>query len=181
MAPHLRFALIFFALFVIVKMLLFNIQKHDDWYLAVIFCNILYLLLAVFFTIRNVYRGIPPQNTTYLDIVKTALKPGMIYTLLISGFVYLYYNKIDASFTKKRVNETIARASQFYDAEKEKNTDPELLKIPKDEYIKKATQSAEFMYSPFVACTLGMIGLVFMSLLYAIIIAWAWKVFLYKF
>jgi hypothetical protein len=180
MAPHFRFSLLFVALYVIVKMLLFNINKHDEWYLAIIFTNILFLLLAVFFTVRVVYKGKQPTAITYLDIVKTALKPGMLYAILLSGFIYLYYAKIDSGFTQKRIAETTQRAAQFYDAEKIKNTDKELLKLSKDEYVLKASQSAQFIYSPFVASTLGMIGLVFMSLLYAIIIAWAWKAYLYK-
>jgi len=180
MAPYFRFALIFFTLFVIIKMVLFNLRKNDDWYLAAIFCNILFLLLAIFFTVRSTYKSTNPGSISYLDVVKTALKPAMLYAVLLSGFVYLYYSKIDSGFTRVRVVETTKKAAQFYDIEKQKNTDIELLKIPREEYIKKAAQSAEFIYSPFVACTLSMIGLVLMSLLYSIIISWAWKAYLYK-
>ena len=69
------------------------------------------MLLSMFFITSSSSIGLylskrlQRQYNTLIDDLKTAMAPAMIFTVLVSGFSYVYYNNINTEYIANKLNE----------------------------------------------------------------------------
>jgi len=118
---------------------------------------------------------------SFLEDIKMALQGGIMFTILVSGFVYIYHTKIDASIIDTKVEAFIANVKKAVPDEK---TYFELqLKYPEDktwqdktylDYMENQEDSARGFISPWsfsiMHTIVGLLLTVFFSIFVTLIL-----------
>ncbi|MFB6257562.1 MAG: DUF4199 domain-containing protein [Flavobacteriales bacterium] len=160
----LKYPLLLFALGVILKLVvhLYGLQYQGLDYLSKLALP-LFLILSVFLAMweeRSLQKG-------FIDKVKTGMKAGMVFAVLISGFSYVYYGTLDPDYFKMR-NERLVRALK---KEKEKaGKDPEKRDPMPDKSVKEYRKDLRSSTTPFRVSTLNMLFFTFLSILASLMI-----------
>lgn len=132
--------------------------------------NTLFLLLAVFFSIRketSLRKGAP---TSFLVDIKTGLKAAGIYAVSISIFVYLYYNVIVPDYTEAKI-ETIRLTAEAHDfAELQQIAPEEYGGMSHEEFIDLMVENARFWLNPTKVVPITLLGLMMTGFVYTFIL-----------
>lgn len=138
---------------VIVKMLVFVTgNQFSDIGRYAIFVNIFIIMIAVFWGIREHKKNVGNQST-YLEDVKEGMKTASWFAIILSVFVYCYYNYIDTKYFAIRLQENLELAES-------QNMD-----------VEKARETGEIVLSPFFHTTMTLIGFILMGAFYSTLIA----------
>ncbi len=106
MKPTVKFGLIFAAIWIGFKLILFSTLTGPDRYnlqpaiLANILCLLLAITLGLYFHKRNA-----TEQSNALGDIKSAMGAGMIYTMIVTVFLYFYYSKIDPEYNQHQRSE----------------------------------------------------------------------------
>lgn len=170
-----RSAVLFASVFIIVKLIFFNAGWHSKYYPAIIFINILLVLLAMVTGLWSEAKHSKPKGS-YLEIVKSCLRPAALYIVLVTAFVYLYYNAIDKEHVKNLVEQRMAAAEKM-DFEELQKSNIEFKEMTRNDFLDRERENAEQIFSPFSVATATLFGLLMLSFFYALIIAYVYKRF----
>lgn len=161
MRPPVKYALVFFSLFAIGKIILFQMGLQQQQYQMVILANLLFVLLAVFFALREITKTRGPEGVSFLADVKLGLQTAALYALLTASFVYVYYKWIDVEFLNSMQEHLITQVETAIENES----------IPKGttkhQFLEDSARQAEMIYSPGSQFTITMIGLIMMGFIYS--------------
>lgn len=172
-----RIALIFALLFVILKLTLFNMGKHEDLYVVVVFGNIFFILMTMIFGLRT-WKKANPGKRSYTDDVKITMQGAVLYVVLVSAFAYLYYTGIDKQFIATRIQERVEIAEKADFDELQKKHPEKLSGKTREDFIDEEREQAILWYSPFFMSTLMLMAGLIISLFYSFLIAWFWRKFM---
>jgi hypothetical protein len=176
MSVTLRAALLAFSIYVITKLVLFNIGKHDEWYMLVVFQNILCIIIAMVFTLRGTFKEKGPSKG-YVEDVKIAMRGAALYVILASAFAYFFYSAIDHDYMHRNVEAQMVRVRAVnFDSLQKANPD-RLAALSRDSFVEKEQEYAEMIYSAFFSTTVMLVGSLLLSFFYSLVIAWVWKKF----
>jgi len=75
-----------------------------------LFCLLVSISLALFYTKREKNY----DESFFLDDFKIALQGGIVYTLIISGFIYVYHEYIDSSIKDALVQDRVTALHEAY-------------------------------------------------------------------
>lgn len=134
--------------------------------------NILCLLLAITFGLYF-HKRRSQEQANALDDIKNALSAGLPYTLIVSGFLYLYYGKIDAEFTDHKVSERLTaiekqlKDDQVWEDFKRSNTDYET--YSKEQFYKEEKTKIEAANSPKAIFVMSLLGGLMLGTFYSIL------------
>ncbi|MFN3916447.1 MAG: DUF4199 family protein [Flavobacteriales bacterium] len=132
--------------------------------------NTLFLLLAVFISIRKetkLRKGIP---TSFLVDIKTGLKAVGVYALSITVFVYFYYNFIVPDYTIAKV-ETVRAAAQAHDfAELQRISPKEYGGMSHEEFVELMVKNAQYWLNPSKVVPITLLGLMLIGFIYTFIL-----------
>ncbi len=118
----------------------------------VIFMHMLFILLAVFLTIRtNRIEGVDERKSMGHDI-KTGFKAGGLYSVLTVAFVFIYFKYVDVNYFVFKQQELVG--SQL-------KNDPSIDPV-------KAKASVESFFSLMNYCTVTLLALIVISFLYTV-------------
>lgn len=170
-----RSAVLFASVFIIVKLIFFNAGWHGKYYPLIIFINILLVLLAMVTGLWSEGKHSKPK-TAYLEIVKSCLRPAALYILLVTAFVYLYYNVIDKDHCRDLVEQRM-EAAEKVDFKKMQETRAEYKDLTRNDFLDKEKENAEKIFSPFSVATATLFGLLMISFFYSLVIAYVYKRF----
>lgn len=112
------------------------------------------------------------ETNAFLDL-KNAMASGMIFSVIISLFIYLYHSRIDQGFHLKykaerefKLKQAINDPKKFEALKKENGNEF----LTKKEIVKKANQYSDTMGSPKMFATLTILFLTLLSTFYSIMI-----------
>lgn len=171
-----RSAVIFASCFIIAKLIFFNAGWHSKFYVGIIFINILMVLLAMVYGMWMERKHSQTPKNSYLEIVKSCMRPAMLYVLLVTAFVYLYYNVIDQQHCAQLVEQRMAAAEKADFAEIQK-ANAEFQNMTRNDFLDRERENAEKIFSPFAVATATLFGLVILSFFYSLVVAWVFKRF----
>jgi hypothetical protein len=109
MKSSVKFALFFAFSAIILRLIAFfggYINSQTGQY--VIFMHLLFVLLSVFFAIRNIAPGNGTDRERLMDELKTGAKAGGLYAVISTAFVFIYFKLIDTTYFPAKREQLIA-------------------------------------------------------------------------
>lgn len=176
---------ILFALsFVIVKMGLYFAGLFSGDIIPLSFINMLFLLLSISLGLYFYFQKREDHDVSMITELKQGLKAGMIYTFIISGFLFLYYNNIDDAVIYNMQRERIEQfESDLSDPDrlrviKEGNAAFELMTA--DEILEEATSNIEGFISARSVFLISLMGMMMLSVFYSLLITIIYRKVLFR-
>src|SRR5690554_5696413 len=172
MRPALKFALLFSGAWMLLKLifLYFNIFQDDVVKPGLI--NNLFLLLAISLGLYYEKKKEGFGTGTPLSDIKNALKAGAPYVLIVSVFLFFYYDDINPSFIENRRTERMdiiygeMQSEAYVDTLRVHN--PEFRVMTKEEIVRDIKSDTESALSAKTLFVFSLLGLMVMALTYAI-------------
>lgn len=117
-----------------------------------IFINIFLVMLAVFLGIRE-HKKIYGKHSSYLEDFKAGMKTASWFAILLSIFVYFYYNFIDITYFSTLIEQRVSLAES-------QNID-----------VAKVRETGEAILNPFFQTTVTLLGFIILGAFYSGLIA----------
>lgn len=180
MKVSVKAGLVLASLWIIFKMIVFYMGESEAGFKVGIFLNILFVLLAA--AIGLYFTKIKSPPSFFLQDVKVCLRGSIVYTVIISAFVYMYYEKIDPFVMQNRIDEKVAYAEmQASENFKEiKAQTPGLKKDNPEQYVEKVRKDSELLHSGFVQSTFSLIALMLASIIYAFLVTFVMRKIIFR-
>ena len=144
--------------------------------------NILFILLLAVAGARSKMKDKYKQDLDAMECIQASIRPALIYSLLATISIGLYYHVISKEEVQSKIEERMELVKQDVPNETTfeefKSTDPRLYGISYDEYLENEKVNAEFIFSPTVHVTFALIALVLASILYGIMVSLIWRTFM---
>lgn len=169
----IKIALIFSALWISIKYLFFytGITGHDRVPATLI--NVFLLLSAITVGLYLQKRRDTEDTNAMIDL-KNAMSSGVIYSVIVSAFIYLYYTKIDPEFIAHQLAEREVEIHKMVNDEKrlaafkKEHADAEIM--TKDQIEKRLLKSNREGASAGFTSTLSTLALLILSAFYSILV-----------
>lgn len=170
MKSPVKSGLILAVIWIVFKMVLYYLGKSNHGFTIGIFLNILFVLLAA--AIGLYYAKHQSGRTHFLQDVKISLRGSIVYTVIISIFVYFYYDRVDPLVMQNKIDEKIAIAEKQVseDFESMKEDNPSLREVTAEQYVELVREDAETIHTGFVQSTFTLIALMLASILYSFLV-----------
>jgi hypothetical protein len=155
----------------------------DSSYTLGVFANLFFLLLAVYWSLRDLYSPGRPEDGNFLTDMKQALRAGSKYVILVTGFIFLTYSYIHkdylagkASMQLEAAKEELAKEGAL-EAVIEAN--PQLAGKTKEELMEMKTEQIQAFLSPQTQTLFSLVALMFMNMVYSVLIVLLFRKVLY--
>ncbi len=175
MKPTVKFGLIFAAIWIGFKLVLFSTLTGPDRYnlQPAILTNILCLLLAITLGLYFHKRKATEQSNALGDI-KSAMGAGMIYTIIVTFFLYFYYSKIDPEYNLHQRSEAAMQMDKLLNDPEEfkklKGSNGDFEVMSKDEIRASLLTNQEALYSTQAVTTISLLGMLMLATVNSILI-----------
>ena len=172
MRPAIKYALLFSGAWIVIKLIALALGIFQDDVVKPGLINNLFLLLAISFGLYFEKKKEGFGVGTPLTDIKNALSAGAPYVLIVSLFMFLYYDTINPAFIHDRVTErmdiiyTEAQDEAYVDTLRLHN--PEFRVMTTDEIIRDIKKDTESALSAKTLFIFSLLGLMVMALTYAI-------------
>ena len=176
MKPTVKFGLIFAAIWIGFKLVLFSTLTGPDRYnlqpaiLANILCLLLAITLGLYFHKRNA-----TEQSNALGDIKSAMGAGMVYTMIVTVFLYFYYSKIDPEYNQHQRSEAAMQLEKMLNDPEEfkklKGSNGDFEVMSKDEIRASLITNQEAMYSTQAVTTIGLLGMLMLATVNSILIS----------
>ncbi len=184
MKPTLKIGLIFAAVWIALKLLFWQLGIFQESIHITGLINTLFLLLAIALGLYFQKKKEGLSNGTALTDVKNALQSGVLYTVIVSVFLYFYYDSINPEFTENRINEM---SDMFYDnMQRESYVDslklqnPDIEELKNEDIIRKNKSELEQNLSPYSTFIFSLLGLIILAFTYSILVTLVFRMILFK-
>lgn len=151
---------------ILAKLVLFQFNAE---YQYTVYSNILFLLVAIFFGIRQ---GMIENNgnTTYLNDVKSGARTAAVFAVIIALFAYVYYSNINPEFLQAKIDERMVLVENITPQEIETlQAEGKIAQgLTKEDLINKELENTQNFYSPFFYATLSLIGYLLVGIVYSL-------------
>lgn len=158
-------------IWIIITMIVYYLDYSRDFFKIGIFINVFFLLGAI---AAGLYLHKKDQGFEKLSFAmdfKPAMQSGIIYSLVVSGFIYLYHEKIDTSIKAALVESRVEAIHEMVPDEetyqKLQESDPTWRNKSFDDYIENQEDIIYSMISSFSVFIFHLMGLIFFSIFYS--------------
>ena len=162
------------AVWIAVKMIFFYTQPVGYDIVPLVLIN-LFLLITAIGVGLFLQKMRDTEESNGLRDIKNGMTAGVPYAVIVSVFIYFYYEKIDPEFYEHRIAEEIYQIDKDLDDPKKfaeiKKSNPDYEVLSKEEIRQKAVKGAEGAFSPKSILPLSLLGLILMSALNSIFIS----------
>ncbi len=158
------------ALFwIVLKMLGLAINFSVDDIKIFVFINMFLLTTAIAYSLFQIKRKEVESNL--LNDVKNGMLSGVPYTLIVSIFLYFYYEKIYPEFNEKKIQEIELRLSNPKTIKEIQTTNPAMENKNPEEIKREVLDSTKSMYSAKFTMIITLLALMVYSTLNSMVIA----------
>lgn len=109
-----------------------------------------------------------------LNDIKNAMTSAVPYVILVSVFIYVYYNNIDPGYNQHQLSEAQTEIQKLLDSpeglKQVRDSNPEFEVLTKEEIYDKLKQGPAGFYNPTSTMTLSMLGLLVLGTMNSILI-----------
>ncbi len=129
--------------------------------------NLLLIVLVIGFTLYGNYlQGTKPFFPTEM---KASMRGISLYAIILSLFMFLYYNSIDSGFFDRKLDAfRYELENTDYNALPDIDNPLIVLEQTKEDFIKREMEKAQSFNTPFAWSTLTLIGIMIVGLIYSI-------------
>lgn len=161
------------VVWIAIKMVFFYTQPVGYDIVPLVLINLLLLITAIAVGLF-LQKMRDTEESNGLRDIKNGMTAGVPYAVIVSVFIYFYYEKIDPEFYEHRIAEEIYEIDQQLNDPKKfaeiKESNPDYEVLSKEEIRQQAIEGAEGAFSPKSALPLSLLGLILMSALNSIFI-----------
>lgn len=184
MKVTIKTAIICALVWISFKMLGYQLGLNiPDYTSLFVMSNILGVLVAVSVGLYLQKRkGVEDDNM--LTDIKNGMTSGVIYSLIVSGFLYFYYEKIDPEYNTKMIAEREMYFKTMIDDPaklkelKESNKDLEVM--TKEEIMEEFRKTPQMLFSGTFMMTFGMLSMLMLTTLFSIIVTVIYRKILFR-
>jgi hypothetical protein len=184
MRPAIKYALLFSGAWIVFKLTFLAIGVFQDAVIKPGLINNLFLLLAISLGLYFEKQKEGFGKGTPLSDIKNGLTAGAPYVLIVSIFMFFYYDTINPSFIDNRVTERMdiiygeAQEEAYIDTLKVHN--PEFRVMTTDEIIREIKTDTQSALSAKTLFVFSLLGLMVMALTYSIFLTLIFRKILLK-
>lgn len=170
----LRYGLICAALWVLLKMIVFFAGLSIDWFDFTVMANNFFLLSAVSLSIFIYKRSENFKSVPKLEDIKAGIFGGMIYTVTIVLFSFIYNSNIDGSVLQDKIEQRVEQVAKAIETEESfleyKKINTDAAKYTREQIIERERNSTEVFINPKVSALLLLMFFTVLTLFYALFI-----------
>lgn len=162
----------------------FQILQTNEQYPLQVMWNILCLLLAMSLGSWLEKRKEVRSESSALGDIKSILGIGMVYTVIVSGLIYLYYAKIDPAYNENQIamiEESMQKlVNDPVEFKKFKAERPEYEALTKEEILKKSSESIRPWYQANTVMTISLLGMLMLSVINSLVLTVIYRKVLFR-
>lgn len=184
MKPALKIAFLFAALWIGIKLLFNNFGIFQDDIRVPGLINMLFLVLAISIGLYLEKKKEGFGEGTALSDIKNAMTAGTPYILIVSIFMYFYYDSINPTFIEHRKTE---RMDQIYEnmqrptyIDSLKLQSPEIEALSNEEIYRKVKEETDSNLAPYSMFIFSLLGLLLMAVTFSIFITLIYRKILFR-
>jgi hypothetical protein len=156
-------------LWIVLKMLGLAIDFSVDDIKFFVFINMFLLTAAIAFSLYQVKRKEVESNL--LNDIKNGMLAGVPYTIIVSVFLYFYYEKIYPEFNDKKIQEIEFRMKDPKVIKEIQTTNPAMENKNSEEIKREVMANTRSMYSAKFTMIITLLALMVYSTLNSMVIA----------
>ena len=171
MKTSVRFGIIFALIWIIFNMVLYYAELSQTAFNLGILVNLFLLMAAIAVGLFISKKEQKFAKGNFIGDFKIALQSGIVYAILVSGFVYLYHEIIDPSIREslvelrvKTLHEAVPDAETYVQLQED---DPTWRDKSYDDYIENQEDQFKSVFSSFSVFIAHLMGLTFFSMFFA--------------
>lgn len=163
---------IFFALLWIIAVLAAFLAGYSvDFFLISELLSLLLLVVGIFVGLYLTKKENNFEKVNALEDFKLAMQSGIVYTIIVTGFVYLYHNQIDTSVKESFINQRLEALYEQYPDEasfKELQAENDTwATFSYDDFIENQEDQTRSFIGPFFTSFFHLMVLFMFSLFYS--------------
>jgi len=170
MKVYVKIGLAFAILWILIKLSCFSFNVLLTELEPFVFLNMLFVTLAVS-TVLYIKKRKQKEYSNYLDDIKTSMIPGVIYTVVVSVFIYFYYQHIYPEFNTNKISEMEIRMQDKKNIADLRKSNPEMENKSDEEIKSKVLKSINDYYSAKFTMTITLLGLLVYTTLNSILLS----------
>lgn len=184
MRPALKMGIYFAGGWMIVKFIFLSFNIFQDGILIPGLINNLFLLLSISVGLFLEKKKEGYGKGTPLSDIKAGLVAGVPYIVLVSGFMFFYYSSIHPQYIENKVEQRMdavyhqMKNPAYLDSIRAKNDD--FRGLSKDDILHKIKKNTEATLSPKALFVFSLLGLLLMSVTYAIFVTLVFQKVLFR-
>ena len=167
---YVKIGLAFAILWILIKLSCFSFNVLLTELEPFVFLNMLFVTLAVS-TVLYIKKRKQKEYSNYLDDIKTSMIPGVIYTVVVSVFIYFYYQHIYPEFNTNKISEIEIRMQDKKNIADLRKSNPEMENKSDEEIKSKVLKSVNDYYSAKFTMTITLLGLLVYTTLNSILLS----------
>lgn len=161
-------AILFAALYIVVRIVLFITGFEDNQYKYLVSLNLLFIVAAIVLAMYANYRS-GKEQVLFPDEMKVAMRTVSTYAIILTIFTFVYYQYIDAGFAQRKIDVFQYELEQTdYSALPNIDNPLKVLGLSKEEFIEGETEKAASFLSPFSQATLTLVGIMVAGMVYSL-------------
>lgn len=164
-----KVGLLFATIWIAVKMTALAFSFSLDDIKIFVFINMFLLTAAIAYSLYVTKRQ--ERDSNLLNDIKTGMLAGVPYTVLLSGFLYFYYQTIYPEFNEKKKAEIAQRLENPKLIKQIQTSAPGMQNKTKEEIIKQQMQQADSIYNAKFTMVVSLLALMVYSTLNSLMIA----------
>lgn len=172
------------AVWILIKMLFFfNGWNTPEMLPVLIMLNILGILVAIAVGLYIQKRNDTEGSNSLRDI-KNAMTAGVPYAVIVSIFLYFYYDKIDPEFNQRLIAEREMAILEGMDTPEElqqiRSSNPDFEVMTKEEIYEKLSENNKTLYTAQFTMTVGLLAMLVLSTFYSILITVIYRKLIFR-
>lgn len=117
---------------------------------------------------------IKENDSNTLTDIKDAMSASLPYTIILSAFMYMYYDGIDSEFLEHRNSERMAAIEKSVEGEQWdtfRKENPNFETMTREEYIQQQQENTDLFLSPKSVALMNLLGGLVLGTFYSIFVA----------
>ena len=171
MKTSVKVALGVSLIWIILNLIVFLIGYSRELFATGILLNIFFLLSAITFGLYLTKKEKGFSESLFLEDFKTAMQGGIVYAILISGFLYVYHNNIDTGIRQSLIDARLESLHKTYPDEEAfkvlQSSDSKWKDKNYDLFIEEQEDLTKGIYSAFSIFIFHMMGLFIFAMFFS--------------
>lgn len=171
MKTSVKFGIIFALIWMIINMIVFYMGGSIGFFKFGIMINVFLLMTGIAVGLYMSKKEEGFQQANFLNDFKSAMQTGIVYTLLVAGFTYLYHERIDPSIRTEMIDARVADLHEKFPSEEAfiemQSVDPTWNGKSYDDFIENKEDTFDSIFSSSSVFIAHLMGLTFFAGFYS--------------
>jgi hypothetical protein len=174
MRISIKVALAFASLWMAAKLIAYFLDFGSDWYNTSALVNNFLLLSSIAIGVYLTKKQTGFQVVTFLEDVKSGIAGGVVYTLIVASFSFLYLDQIDSSYLDIRIQERMEMVTNQLQTDEQldeyRTMNPEAELKSREQIVAEIRQTTEGILNAKVQFVFLLMGFILLSVLYSLLV-----------